>query len=66
MQLAASERLLNQIELADRWRLSERTLERWRWQKQGPPFLKIGGRVRYPLSEIEAFEAAHLHLKSTN
>ena len=27
---------LNQIELSRRWRLSPRTLERWRWLKQGP------------------------------
>jgi Helix-turn-helix domain len=52
---------LNQIELARRWRISPRTLERWRWLKQGPPYLKIGGRVIYRLSDIEAFEAAQAH-----
>ena len=36
---------LNQIELADRWNISERTLERWRWTGEGPAYLKIGGRV---------------------
>jgi hypothetical protein len=48
---------LNQIDLARRWRLSERTLERWRWCRQGPKFLKIGGRVVYRIEDIEAFEA---------
>jgi hypothetical protein len=48
---------LNQIELSRRWSLSHRTLERWRWLKKGPPYLKIGGRVVYELAEIEAFEA---------
>lgn len=33
---------LNQIELADRWNISERTLERWRWTGEGPAYLKIG------------------------
>ena len=47
---------LNQIDLARRWRVSERTLERWRWCQQGPKFLKIGGRVVYRLDDIEAFE----------
>ncbi len=28
-----STRHLNQVELARRWRMSERTLERWRWLK---------------------------------
>ena len=46
----------DQRDLANRWRLSPRTLERWRWERIGPPFLKIGGRVVYRLSDIEAFE----------
>lgn len=27
---------LNQIELSRRWRISPRTLERWRWLGEGP------------------------------
>ena len=49
---------LNQIDLARRWRVSERTLERWRWLREGPQYLKIGGRVVYRLDDIEAFEVA--------
>ena len=51
---------LNQIELADRWNISERTLERWRWTGEGPAYLKIGGRVVYRLEDVEAFEAQQL------
>ncbi len=47
---------INQDELADRWHLSPRTLERWRWEKIGPSYLKVGGRVLYRLSDIEQFE----------
>ena len=47
----------HQVELARRWKLSPRTLERWRWLGQGPRHLKIGGRVVYTLEDIEAFEA---------
>jgi hypothetical protein len=53
---------LNQTELARRWRMSERTLERWRWLGQPPRFLKIGGRVVYRIEDIEAFEAAQLRM----
>lgn len=53
-------RHLHQLELARRWCVSPRTLERWRWLKQGPRFLKIGGRVVYRLGDIEAFEKARL------
>ena len=48
---------LNQIELSRRWSLSPRTLERWRWLREGPVYLKIGGRVVYRLEDIEAYEA---------
>ena len=53
-------RPLHQADLARRWNVSPRTLERWRWLGQGPRFLKIGGRVAYRLEDIEAFEAAQI------
>ena len=40
---------LSQKELAERWRMSEATLERWRSDRIGPVFLKIRGRVLYRL-----------------
>lgn len=49
---------LHQAELARRWRISPRTLERWRWLGRGPRYLKIGGRVVYRVADVEAFEAA--------
>ena len=48
---------LRQTNLATRWNLSPRTLERWRWLGEGPPFIKIGGRVVYRQEDIEAYEA---------
>ncbi len=51
---------LTQVELAVRWRISPRTLERWRWAGEGPRFIKIGGLVRYRLEDIEGFEAKQL------
>jgi hypothetical protein len=55
-------RHLNQVDLARRWNLSPRTLERWRWLRQGPPFLKLGGRICYRVDDVEAFEADQLQL----
>jgi hypothetical protein len=54
-------RHLHQVDLARRWKISPRTLERWRWLNQGPAYLKVGGRVVYRLSDIEAYEVAQLH-----
>ena len=51
---------LSQVELAARWNLSPRTLERWRWVGIGPRFLKLGGRVAYRLADVEAFETEQL------
>lgn len=47
---------LTQGELARRWRISPRTLERWRWLKTGPSYLRIGGRIVYRLEDIQSFE----------
>jgi hypothetical protein len=52
---------LHQVELARRWQISPRTLERWRWLQQGPAYLKVGGRVVYRLCDVETYEAAQLH-----
>jgi hypothetical protein len=51
---------LLQAELARRWRISPRSLERWRWLKMGPPYVKVGGRVVYRLEDVLAYEAARL------
>lgn len=51
---------LNQIDLANRWNISHRTLERWRCIGTGPEFLKLGGRVVYRREDVEAFEASQL------
>ena len=57
-------RHLDQSGLAERWRVSMRTLEQWRWQGKGPRYLKIGGRVVYRVEDVEAFEAANLHVNT--
>lgn len=51
---------LNQIELAARWSISHRTLERWRWTGEGPLFVKLGGRVVYRLEDVETFETEQI------
>lgn len=48
--------LLTQDELAERWKISPRTLERWRWRNEGVKYIKIGGHVRYSLDDIEEYE----------
>ncbi|MBB5019630.1 hypothetical protein HNQ59_002932 [Chitinivorax tropicus] len=47
---------LDENELATRWGLSVKTLRRWRQEQLGPFFCKLGARVTYLITEIEAFE----------
>ena len=61
MQARNSVHHLNQSQLADRWDVSEATLERWRSVGIGPVYLKLQGHVLYRLEDIEAYEAACLH-----
>ncbi|MGB4347634.1 MAG: helix-turn-helix domain-containing protein [Burkholderiaceae bacterium] len=50
----------NQKQLANRWDVSEGTLERWRSEGIRPVFFKLKGQVRYRLVDIEAFEESCL------
>jgi hypothetical protein len=54
-------RHLTSLDLARRWRMSTRTLERWRWRKHGPAFLRLGKVVVYRIEDVEAFEATQRH-----
>jgi hypothetical protein len=58
-------RCITQNELAQRWEISEATLERWRSQRKGPQFLRLGGQVRYPLVDVESYERERLEVFGT-
>ena len=52
---------INENELAQRWGVSPKTLQRWRSEGRGPRYLKLSKRVTYPLDEIFIFEERALH-----
>jgi hypothetical protein len=58
MQARLSDRLLTPLELVERWKgsITAITLATWRSRKQGPTYIKVGGRVLYPLDGIEKYE----------
>lgn len=56
---------MNQRQLANRWCVSEATLERWRSEGIGPQYLKLGGRVMYREKDIEAYEQDCLRLSTS-
>lgn len=53
---------ITQKQLAERWAMSPKSLERWRCDGNGPRYLKLGtsraARVIYRLADIEEYEAA--------
>jgi predicted site-specific integrase-resolvase len=45
-------------EVAERWGVAKQNLATMRYHGTGPIYTKIGGRVRYELSDLEAYERA--------
>jgi hypothetical protein len=58
--MTTSDTLLTEQQLAERWRVSQRTLRRWRSTARLPAHIRIGhpvvGRVLYRLADVLAFE----------
>ena len=55
---------INQQTLAERWQVSETTLERWRSIGVGPAFLKLQGRIVYREQDLEEYENRCLRLST--
>lgn len=56
MELPSQLIWLTAAELADRWRMTTRTLDRWRATRSGPSWHVIGGRVLYLTEDIASYE----------
>ena len=51
--------MLRERELAERWKTSQRTLQRWRAESLGPAWIRIGGTIRYLMADVLDYEARH-------
>jgi predicted DNA-binding transcriptional regulator AlpA len=58
-------RVLSETELAQRWGISPKTLQRWRTEGRGPKYLKLSKRVTYPLESITEYERRALHISTS-
>jgi predicted DNA-binding transcriptional regulator AlpA len=54
-----TQRLLKSKELAELLGFQESTLRQWRTEGIGPPYLRLGHRVRYEFAVVTAWLAAH-------
>lgn len=51
-----SERFIDEKKLAERWDVQPKTLQKFRYSGKGPSFYRIGGSIRYAMSDILSFE----------
>ena len=51
-----TEPAFTETELALRWNISIKTLQRWRSEERGPPYFKLSKAVRYAVAEIVSYE----------
>jgi predicted DNA-binding transcriptional regulator AlpA len=55
MKINTQQRLLNEHEVADSCSISVLTLRKWRSQKRGPQYVKIGALVRYRPDDVDSW-----------
>ena len=61
-------RFLSEIELANRWGMSPKTLTRWRGMGRGPVFNKFSKKVAYPLdgeNGVLDYEKRHVYASTS-
>lgn len=55
--------ILTSKELAERWKMTDQILRKWRMENKGPKYFKLGesgkASVRYRLEDVEAWEKQH-------
>jgi hypothetical protein len=52
-------RLVSPKELSKMWDMPESTLRYWRCAGIGPAYVKLGGRIKYDLADVEAYVRAN-------
>ena len=58
MTLGSKKEFLTTKELADRWRVTEKSVLKWRKEGKAPPFYTIHNRILYKLADVEELEKA--------
>lgn len=59
MHDTSSQQLLSTREAAEHLRNSSRTFIRWRGLGLGPPYIRVGGKVRYLRRDLDEWLARH-------
>ncbi len=56
--------LVNTKELSEIWGVPESTLRYWRCAEIGPIYVKLGGRIKYDLADVERYVRANKRMPS--
>lgn len=54
------ETILTTEQAAEMLGMSERTLENWRWKREGPSYIKLGRSIRYRKTDVENWIKANI------
>jgi len=57
--MTSDSKFVTDTQLAERWQMHRKSLIRWRGQGQGPPFIKINGKILYKMADVEEYEKAN-------
>src|SRR5689334_132908 len=57
-------RLISTKELSEIWGIPESTLRYWRGAEIGPPYVKLGGRIKYDLGDVEHYVRVNKRMPS--
>lgn len=55
---ASARRYLTTVEAAEHLNVSKSFLDKARLRDDGPPFIRIGGAIRYAVEDLDAFATA--------
>lgn len=64
-KISAKSGLMCERQLAKHWGIKENTLQKWRSMGLGPIYMKIGGKVIYPIESIMEYEKNRLYRSSS-
>jgi hypothetical protein len=56
--------LVSTRELSEIWGVPESTLRYWRCAEIGPSYVKLGGRIKYDLADVERYVRANKRMPS--
>jgi hypothetical protein len=65
LETALANRFLNEVQLAERWGVSVKLLQKWRWKGGGPAFTTLGTSVRYGMLDILTHEQERRHASTS-